>query len=165
MFCIYSQVLLKYSLLTFPFLFFHLCFNLSVNKTDKSIGETIPVVFRQFSGQLIQIVGLSAKCKRSDQWSIPLLSSSYSSFSTPFSSTLFYMLETMGKCVFEYMSTICSPHCVCVLQHLNHREEIRFNYTCNNFQVSEGLEAIYMLILMTAVMTCNKKRHLLLDQI
>lgn len=46
---------------------------------------------------------------------------------------------------------------VCVLGHLNHRAEIRFNYTCNNFSVSIGPETIYMLISMTAVMTCNKK--------
>lgn len=57
-------------------------------------------------------------------------------------------------------TTICSPPCekgnVCVLEHLNHRGEIRFNYTCNNFQVPIGPETICMLISMTAAMTCNK---------
>lgn len=47
-------------------------------------------------------------------------------------------------------------HLVCVLEHLNHRAEIRFNYTCNNFKVSMGRETICMLISMTVVMTCNK---------
>lgn len=44
----------------------------------------------------------------------------------------------------------------CVLEHLNHRLESRFNYTRNNFRVSMGREAICMLISVTAVMTCNK---------
>lgn len=46
---------------------------------------------------------------------------------------------------------------VCVLEDVHHREDIRFNYTYNNFQVSAGLKTIYMLISETAVMTCNKK--------
>lgn len=50
--------------------------------------------------------------------------------------------------------TICSTQCV--LEHLNRRVEIRFNYTCNNFKVSMGRETICMLISMTVVMTCNK---------
>lgn len=50
--------------------------------------------------------------------------------------------------------TICSTRYV--LEHLNHRVEIRFNYTCNNFKVSMGRETICMLISMTVVMTYNK---------
>lgn len=70
--------------------------------------------------------------------------------------------EKMHLCVYvcSYVHTIFSPPCVlssvCVLEHLNHRVEIRFNYTCNNFEVSKGLETICMLISLTAVMACNK---------
>lgn len=50
------------------------------------------------------------------------------------------------------------PACisVCVLEHLNHRAEIMFNYTCNNFKVSLDRETICMLITMTGVIAENK---------
>lgn len=50
------------------------------------------------------------------------------------------------------------PACisVCVLEHLNHRAGIMFNYTCNNFKVSLDRETICMLITMTGVIAENK---------
>lgn len=45
---------------------------------------------------------------------------------------------------------------VCVLEHLNHRAQIMFNYTCNNFQISLDRETICMLITMTVVIAENK---------
>lgn len=45
---------------------------------------------------------------------------------------------------------------VCVLEHLNHRAQIMFNYTCNNFQISLDRETICMLITMMVVIAENK---------
>lgn len=59
-------------------------------------------------------------------------------------------------CSHNVLTTVGARPSVCVLEHLNQRAEIRFNYTCNNFWVSMGPETICMLISMTAVMTCNK---------